>query len=200
MKVDSTNAEIKYYHTLKSLGKCFDPYNDKMNINQILLHCYSFNPAKDLTFMPVSGQNGSNLKEILDESLCPWYRGPSFITFIDDLPSLNRKLEGPFIMPVVDKYKDMGTVVMGKVESGFAKKGQNLLVMPNRTNVSVDQLWSDDEEVTSVGPGENVKIKLKVNLCYIIFFLQLCFVMHTFLLFRVLKKRTCHPVSCCVTR
>lgn len=25
----------------------------------------------------------------------------------------------------------------------------------------MDQLWSDEDEVTSVGPGENVKIKLK---------------------------------------
>lgn len=32
-----------------------------------------------------------------------------------------------------------------------------------QTQVSVDQLWSDDIEVTSVGPGENVKIKLKVR-------------------------------------
>lgn len=64
-------------------------------------------------------------------------------------------------MPVVDKYKDMGMVVMGKVEAGEAKKGQSLLLMPNRTVVLVDQMWSDDEEVTAVGPGENVKIKLK---------------------------------------
>lgn len=126
-------------------------------------HFHSFNPAKDLSFLPVSGLTGLGLKEQLDESICPWYRGPPFIQFIDDLPSLNRKLEGPFIMPIVDKYKDMGTVVMGKVESGFAKKGQNLLVMPNRTQVSVDQLWSDDEEVTAVSGGENVKIKLKVS-------------------------------------
>ncbi|KAJ6647828.1 Eukaryotic peptide chain release factor GTP-binding subunit ERF3A, partial [Pseudolycoriella hygida] len=109
-----------------------------------------FNPAKDLSFMPVSGLSGLGLKDQVDESICPWYRGPAFIPFIDQLPSLNRKLEGPFIMPIVDKYKDMGTVVMGKVESGSAKKGQNLLVMPNRTQVSVDQLWSDDEEVTAV--------------------------------------------------
>jgi peptide chain release factor subunit 3 len=62
---------------------------------------------------------------------------------------------------VVDKYKDMGTVVMGKVESGQARKGQSLVLMPNKTPVVVDQLWSDDEEVTTVGPCENVKIKLK---------------------------------------
>lgn len=61
-------------------------------------------------------------------------RGEAFIPFIDNLPSLNRKMDGPFIMPVVDKYKDMGTVVMGKVEAGEAKKGQVLLLMPNRVN------------------------------------------------------------------
>ncbi|KAH8246391.1 hypothetical protein KR038_009591 [Drosophila bunnanda] len=120
-----------------------------------------FNPAKDLTFMPCSGLSGYGLKDQIPETLCPWYRGPAFIPFIDELPSLNRKSDGPFIMPIVDKYKDMGTVVMGKVESGMARKGQNLLVMPNRTQVAVDQLFSDDFEVTSVGPGENVKIKLK---------------------------------------
>ncbi|ETN62875.1 Ef1alpha-like factor [Anopheles darlingi] len=120
-----------------------------------------FNPLKDLTFMPVSGITGQGLRERIDESTCPWYQGPAFIPFIDELPSLNRKTDGPFIMPIVDKYKDMGTVLMGKVESGVAKKGINLLVMPNRTQVCVDQLWSDDEEVTSVGPGENVKIKVK---------------------------------------
>lgn len=65
------------------------------------------------------------------------------------------------MLPIVDKYKDMGTVVMGKVESGEAKKGQTLVLMPNKTTVTVDQLWSDDDEVTAVGPGENVKIKLK---------------------------------------
>ncbi|XP_043658522.1 eukaryotic peptide chain release factor GTP-binding subunit ERF3A isoform X1 [Drosophila teissieri] len=120
-----------------------------------------FNPAKDLTFMPCSGLSGYGLKDQVPETLCAWYRGPAFIPFIDELPSLNRKSDGPFIMPIVDKYKDMGTVVMGKVESGTARKGQNLLVMPNRTQVAVDQLFSDDFEVTSVGPGENVKIKLK---------------------------------------
>lgn len=86
--------------------------------------------------MPVSGITGQGLKNPIDKEFCPWYDGPAFIPFIDELPSLNRKTDGPFIMPIVDKYKDMGTVVMGKVESGVAKKGQNLLVMPNRVSAS----------------------------------------------------------------
>ncbi|XP_025829555.1 eukaryotic peptide chain release factor GTP-binding subunit ERF3A [Agrilus planipennis] len=90
-----------------------------------------------------------------------FFRGLPFIPFIDQLPMLNRKSDGPFIMPIVDKYKDMGTVVMGKVESGECRKGLSLLVMPNRTPVTVDQLWSDDEEVSRIVPGENVKVKVK---------------------------------------
>jgi peptide chain release factor subunit 3 len=84
--------------------------------------------------MPCSGITGQGIKEQIVETVCPWYRGPAFIPFIDDLPFMNRNMDGPFIMPIVDKYKDMGTVVMGKVESGVAKKGQNLLVMPNRVS------------------------------------------------------------------
>lgn len=114
-----------------------------------------FNVTKDLTFMPVSGQTGLGLLDQVEESICPWYRyvikiqinfnlrikydnlifcfrGPAFIPFIDNLPLLNRRSDGPFIMPVVEKYKDMGTVLMGKVESGEAKKAQTLVLMPNR--------------------------------------------------------------------
>ncbi|XP_026464634.1 eukaryotic peptide chain release factor GTP-binding subunit ERF3B-like [Ctenocephalides felis] len=100
-----------------------------------------FNPAKDLTFMPCSGQTGQGLKEQIEESVCPWYRGVAFIPFIDDMPSFNRKVDGPFIMPVVDKYKDMGTVVMGKVEAGVARKGQLLILMPNRVSVNLFSLY-----------------------------------------------------------
>lgn len=35
-------------------------------------------------------------------------------------------------LPIIDKFKDMGTVVMGKVESGSVSEGDSLLVMPNK--------------------------------------------------------------------
>ncbi|CAB0012664.1 unnamed protein product [Nesidiocoris tenuis] len=156
-------------HLLVLINKMDDPtvlwseerYNECRDKILPYLKKLGFNPAKDLTFMPVSGLTGLGLKEPIPADVCPWYKGEAFITFIDSLPSLNRKMDGAFLMPVVEKYKDMGTVVMGKVESGEMKKGQSLLLMPNRTPVVVDQLWSDDEEVTSVGPGENIKVKLK---------------------------------------
>lgn len=35
-------------------------------------------------------------------------------------------------MPIIDRFKDMGTVVMGKVESGSVTEGDSLVVMPNK--------------------------------------------------------------------
>jgi peptide chain release factor subunit 3 len=119
-----------------------------------------FNPSKDLHFMPCSGLTGAGLMVPVGSD-APWYTGLSFIPYIDSLPTLKRHVDGPFMMPIVDKYSEMGTVVIGKVESGGCKKGDVLLVMPNRTEVKVDQLWSDDIEVTGVTSGENIKAKVK---------------------------------------
>lgn len=40
-----------------------------------------------------------------------------------------------FRMPIIDKFKEMGTVVMGKVESGSVREGDSLLVMPNKVSL-----------------------------------------------------------------
>ena len=60
--------------------------------------------------------------------------GLPFIPLLDEMPPLMRYVDRPFIMPIVDKYKDMGTVVLGKVEAGEARKGQTLLVLPNKVS------------------------------------------------------------------
>ncbi|KAM9180860.1 LOW QUALITY PROTEIN: eukaryotic peptide chain release factor GTP-binding subunit ERF3B [Dugong dugon] len=118
-----------------------------------------FNPKKDIHFMPCSGLTRANLKEQSD--FCPWYTGLPFIQYLDNLPNFSRSIDGPIRLPFVDKYKDMGTVVLGKLESGSIFKGQQLVMMPNKHNVEVLGILSDDAETDAVVPGENLKIRLK---------------------------------------
>ncbi|XP_021483779.1 eukaryotic peptide chain release factor GTP-binding subunit ERF3B [Meriones unguiculatus] len=118
-----------------------------------------FSPKKDIHFMPCSGLTGANIKEQSD--FCPWYTGLPFIPYLDSLPNFSRSIDGPIRLPVVDKYKDMGTVVLGKLESGSIFKGQQLVMMPNKHNVEVLGIFSDDAETDFVAPGENLKIRLK---------------------------------------
>uniref|UniRef100_A0A8C8GY17 Tr-type G domain-containing protein n=1 Tax=Oncorhynchus tshawytscha TaxID=74940 RepID=A0A8C8GY17_ONCTS len=98
-----------------------------------------FNPKKDIYFMPF------NLPSVLCRNL------PSFIRITD----------GPVRLPIVDKYKDMGTVILGKLESGFIAKAQQLVMMPNRHTVEVLSLLSDEVETDEAVPGENLKLRLK---------------------------------------
>ncbi|KAF0303049.1 Eukaryotic peptide chain release factor GTP-binding subunit ERF3A [Amphibalanus amphitrite] len=145
-------------HTVNWSEQRYNECKDKLM--PYLKKC-GFNPKTDVAMMPCSGLTGAGLKEPVDPAVAPWYSGQPFIDYIDSLPSMKHNPDGPFLMPIVDKYSDRGTIVLGKVESGTCKKGQTLLLMPNRTSVQVDALWSDDEEVTSVIGGENVKIRLK---------------------------------------
>ena len=66
-------------------------------------------------------------------------RGLALVPYLDSLPRIVRLLDHPFRMPVTDKYRDMGTVVMGKVQSGLVRKGQVVLMMPNKHKVAPPQ-------------------------------------------------------------
>lgn len=55
----------------------------------------------------------------------------------------------------------MGTIVIGKLESGIIVKGQNIVLMPNRTTVQVLQCCVNDLETDQVYAGDNIKLKLK---------------------------------------
>jgi len=156
-------------HLVVLINKMDDPtvewaeerYNECKDKLLPTLKKVGFQPGKDLYFMPCSGMTGAFLKDPAPQNICPWYREPCFIDYLDSLPSISRAREGPIRMIISDRYNDMGTVVMGKVESGAITKGQTLMLMPNRTSVQVLQIWSDDEETEEVVPGENVKLKLK---------------------------------------
>lgn len=93
--------------------------------------------------------------------ICPWFRGPCFIDYVDSLPQMNRSVNGAVRMPLIDKYKDMGTVVMGKIESGMIRLNDKLCVMPNKVKVEVVNIYCEDDETDSAVCGENVKLKLK---------------------------------------
>ena len=51
---------------------------------------------------------------------------------LDATEPFERDPSAPFRMPIIDKYKEMGTIVMGKSESGLVAVGDKLMVMPNK--------------------------------------------------------------------
>ncbi|KAG0150783.1 hypothetical protein CROQUDRAFT_652030 [Cronartium quercuum f. sp. fusiforme G11] len=121
-----------------------------------------FNPNKDITFIPVSGYTGGNIKDKVSKEKCPWYDGPPLLELLDNMQLLDRKYNAPLMMPISEKYKDMGTVVVGKLESGKVSKGDTVLMKPNKTTVEVSAIYNEmEDEVPRALCGDNVRIRLK---------------------------------------
>lgn len=51
---------------------------------------------------------------------------------LDNADPLPRDPLAPFRMSVIDRFRDMGTIAMGKSECGVVRKGDQLYVMPNK--------------------------------------------------------------------
>jgi len=126
------------------------------------LRSAGFNPKTDITYVPVSAFSGHNLKDPVPKEVCSWYQGPPLLSFLDDLTLGDRKIQDPLKMPISEKYNDMGTVVVGKLEAGKVRKGDTCLLMPNKTSVEVLSIFNEqEEEVPAAISGDNVRIKLK---------------------------------------
>ena len=75
---------------------------------------------------------------------------------------VDRKIDAPLMMPVTEKYKDMGTIIVGKIESGHLRKGDTLILMPNKDSVEVAAIYNEIEEEVNVAiSGDNVRIRIR---------------------------------------
>ena len=101
--------------------------------------------------------------QILILKLFPFnHSGPSLLEHLDKMPMVDRKVNGPLMLPIAEKYKDMGTIVVGKIESGRLQRNDALVLMPNRTTVEVSAVYNEvEDEITGAICGDNVRLRLK---------------------------------------
>ncbi|EED21167.1 translation release factor eRF3, putative [Talaromyces stipitatus ATCC 10500] len=116
----------------------------------------------DLFFMPISAQRTLGIKDRIPKDICPWYDGPSLLEYLTDMKMPERKINAPFMMPISTKYRDMGTMVEGRIESGVMKKSNTYLMMPNREEVGIAALYGETEdEISTATCGDQVRIRLR---------------------------------------
>ena len=112
--------------------------------------------------MPISAVSTLGIKDRVPKTIAPWYGGPSLLEYLDNLESLERKVNAPFMMPISGKYKDMGTIIEGKIEAGQCKKGSTYMIMPNRQEISISALYGETEdEIASARCGDQVRMRIR---------------------------------------
>lgn len=121
-----------------------------------------YNLKTDVFFMPIAAQQTMGIKDRIPKGVAPFYDGPSLLEYLDNMKTLERKVNAPFMLPINGKYRDMGTIVEGKIEAGVVKKGMGLTMMPNRDKVEVAALYGETEDEVNVAQcGDQVRLRLR---------------------------------------
>jgi len=115
----------------------------------------------NIPFIPISGWVGDNMIESSDNM--PWYSGPTLLAALDALRPPKRPSDKPLRLPLQDVYKigGIGTVPVGRVETGAIKAGMVVTFGPMNTTTEVKSVEMHHEMVEAAYPGDNVGFNVK---------------------------------------
>ena len=123
-----------------------DKYNELKEEVSNLIKTVGFNPA-DVPFIPLSAFEGDNIIEA--SSNTSWYKGPTLIEALDALSAPDKPTGLPLRIPIQDVYSitGVGTVPVGRVETGIMKKGENVIFEPAGASGEVKSIEMHHEQL-----------------------------------------------------
>ena len=126
----------------------------------IYLKKVGYNVA-NIPFIPISGWVGDNMVEASNNM--GWYNGPTLLAALDALRPPKRPSDKPLRLPLQDVYKigGIGTVPVGRVETGSIKAGMVVTFGPMNTTTEVKSVEMHHEQVEQALPGDNVGFNVK---------------------------------------
>merc|ERR1712109_360233 len=131
-----------------------------------------YNP-KAVAFVPISGWHGDNMIEA--STNMPWYKGwnkevkegkfsgKTMFEALDSIIPPTRPSDKPLRLPLQDVYKigGIGTVPVGRVETGLIKPGMVVTFAPTQLTTEVKSVEMHHESLPEATPGDNVGFNVK---------------------------------------
>ncbi|MDR2873597.1 MAG: translation elongation factor EF-1 subunit alpha [Methanobrevibacter sp.] len=116
---------------------------------------------KDIIFIPLSAFEGDNISE--NSGNTPWYKGPSLIDALNDLKAPEKPTSLPLRIPIQDVYSitGVGTVPVGRVETGVMKKGETVIFEPAGSSGEVKTIERHHEQFELAEPGDNIGFNVR---------------------------------------
>lgn len=137
------------------------PFLDLKNIISLLLRETGYELSDDL-YIPISAKYGDNV--FFHSNKMPWYKGKTVFGLLDQifhkedyLPSsqpLRITLQGLYLIK-------SEPVIMGKIEYGLLKKGQEIIFLPSKKSALVLKIITGVKEIESASAGQTIGIIIK---------------------------------------
>ena len=117
--------------------------------------------VRKINFIPVSGWTGENL--VKPSTNMPWYKGPTLLQALDTFSEPPKPIDKPLRMPVQDVYtiQGVGTVPVGRIETGKIKVGDSISIMPEGMTAEVKSIETHHTAMQEAMSGDNIGINLR---------------------------------------
>ncbi|KLT41197.1 translation elongation factor 2 [Cutaneotrichosporon oleaginosum] len=149
-----------------------DRFNEIVKEASGFIKKVGYNP-KSVPFVPISGWHGDNMIE--PTTNMPWYKGweketkagsakgKTLLEAIDAIDPPTRPTDRPLRLPLQDVYKigGIGTVPVGRVETGVIKAGMVVTFAPTNVTTEVKSVEMHHEQIPEGLPGDNVGFNVK---------------------------------------
>ena len=115
-----------------------------------------------IPFVPVSAYVGDNVAKKSDKM--PWYKGPTLMEAMDQaITPPEKAVDKPLRMPVQDVYTitGVGTVPVGRVETGVLKPNDKIVFEPSGVQAEVKSIEMHHKQLDKAEPGTNIGFNVR---------------------------------------
>lgn len=127
---------------------------------ETLLKAVGYDTSK-IPFIPTSGWKGDNL--VKKSENMSWYKGPTLYEALDNFVDPPKGLDKPLRLPVQDVFSitGVGTVPVGRVETGRMKVGDKLVIMPSGLTTELKDIETHHVKMAEAKAGDNIGFNLR---------------------------------------
>jgi len=115
-----------------------------------------------IPFIPLSGYQGDNV--VKKSTNMPWYKGPTLVEAMDNnIKAVEKPINKPLRLPIQDVYTitGVGTVPVGRVETGVLKPNDKIVFMPSGTVGEVKSIEMHHKQLEKAEPGDNIGFNVR---------------------------------------
>ncbi len=135
-------------------------YEEVKGVLSKLLRMVGYN-VKEIAFIPTSAWYGDNVTKKSERT--PWYDGPTMLEAFDNFKEPPRPIDKPLRIPIQDVYtiKGVGTVPVGRVETGVLRVGDKVIFNPPKAVGEVKSIETHHTPIQEAVPGDNIGFNVK---------------------------------------
>jgi elongation factor 1-alpha len=126
-----------------------------------LLGGIGYKGADKLLYVPVAAFHGDNVTK--PSPKMPWYDGPTIAGALEIFKEPEKPLDKPLRVPVQDVFSitGVGTVPIGRVETGVIKVGETIVFEPSGVSGEVRSIEMHHQQIQQAVPGDNIGFNVR---------------------------------------